>query len=159
MRDSLLCTYVLVVDLRLRDKLWEMKLTGKEADRDLYDIVLAICASQKAAHSVARLLTRMEVTSSLHKKKTLSWLLRGYIKGGHFDDAAETVIKMLDLGLFPEYLDRAAVLQGLRQRIQQSGNVENYLKLCKHLSDANLIGPCLVYMHIKTYKLWIIKMI
>ncbi|KAJ0959868.1 hypothetical protein J5N97_000396 [Dioscorea zingiberensis] len=71
-------------------------------------------------NAIARLLTRTEVSSSLCKKKSLSWLLRGYIKGGHFDDAAETVIKMLDLGLFPEYLDRAAVLHGLRKRIQQS---------------------------------------
>lgn len=140
-------------------QLWKMKLVGKQADRDLYDIVLAICASQKATSSIARLLTRMEVSSSLRKKKTLSWLLRGYIKGGYFDDAVETIIKMLELGLIPEYLDRAAVLQGLRKKIQQSGNVENYLKLCKYLSDANLIGPCLVYMHIKKYKLWIIEMI
>uniref|UniRef100_A0A5B7BE68 Pentatricopeptide repeat-containing protein n=1 Tax=Davidia involucrata TaxID=16924 RepID=A0A5B7BE68_DAVIN len=140
-------------------ELWEMKLVGKEADGELYDIVLAICASQKEAGAITRLLTRMEVTSSARKKKTLSWLLRGYIKGGHFDNAAETVIKMLDLGLCPEFLDRAAVLQGLRKRIQQPGNLETYLKLCKHLSDADLIGPCLIYLYIKKYKLWIIRML
>ncbi|KAL2511262.1 Pentatricopeptide repeat-containing protein [Abeliophyllum distichum] len=140
-------------------QLWEMKLVGKEAEGDIYDIVLAICASQKEVSSIARLLTRMEVTSSLRRKRTLSWLLRGYIKGGHFDNAAETVIKMLDLGLYPEFLDRAAVLQGLRRRIQQPGNVDTYLNLCKRLSDANLIGPCLVYLHIKKHKLWIVKML
>lgn len=145
--------------LESEQQLWEMKLTGKEADRDLYDIVLAICASRKETKCISRLLTRMEVSSSLRKKKTLSWLLRGYVKGGHFDDAAETIMKMLDLGLFPEYLDRAAVMQGLRNKIQQSEDVEKYLKLCKSLSDANLIGPCLVYMYMKKYKLWIIKMI
>lgn len=138
-------------------QLWEMKLAGKEADGDLYDIVLAICASQKEAGAIGRLLTRMEVTNSLRRKKTLSWLLRGYIKGGHFDNAAETVMKMLDSGLFPEFLDRAAVLQGLRRRIQQSGILDIYLELCKRLSDANLIGPCLVYLHLKKHKLWIIK--
>ncbi|XP_037497896.1 pentatricopeptide repeat-containing protein At2g30100, chloroplastic [Jatropha curcas] len=140
-------------------QLWEMKLVGKEADGDLYDIVLAICASQKETSAVARLLTRIEVTSSLQKKKTLSWLLRGYIKGGHYEEAAEALTKMLDLGLSPDYLDRVAVLQGVRKRIQQWGNVESYLKLCKRLSDANLIGPSLVYLYIKKYKLWIMKML
>ncbi|KAK2982717.1 hypothetical protein RJ640_025133 [Escallonia rubra] len=145
--------------LQAERQLWEMKLVGKEADQNLYDIVLAICASQKEVGAIARLLTRMEVTSLLSKKKTLSWLLRGYIKGGHFCDAAETVEKMLNMGLCPDFLDRAAVLQGLRKRIQQSGNVETYLNLCKHLSNASLIGPCLVYLYIKKYKLWVVKMV
>lgn len=140
-------------------QLWEMKLVGKEADQDLYDIVLAICASKKENNAISRLLSRMEVVSSLRKKKTLSWLLRGYIKGGHINDAAEALTTMLDLGLFPEYLDRVAVLQELRKKIQQPGNVEVYLKLCKRLSDTNLIGPCLVYLYIKKYNLWIVKML
>ncbi|GAV66576.1 hypothetical protein CFOL_v3_10086 [Cephalotus follicularis] len=140
-------------------QLWEMKLVGKEADGDLYDIVLAICASQKETTAIARLLTRTEITSTLRKKKTLSWLLRGYVKGGHFEDAAEVLIKMLDLGLRPEYLDRVAVLQGLRKGLQQSGNVESYLRLCKRLSDASLTGPFLLYLHIKNFNLWIIKML
>lgn len=140
-------------------QLWEMKLVGKEPDGDLYDVVLAICASQKEARATARLLTRMEVSSSLQKKKSLSWLLRGYIKGGHFNEAAETVMKMLELGIHPEYLDRVAVLQGLRKRIQQFGNVDTYLKLCKSLSDANLIGPCLVYLYIRKHKLWVVIML
>ncbi|GLT26837.1 hypothetical protein SLA2020_018790 [Shorea laevis] len=145
--------------LEAERQLWEMKLVGKQADGDLYDIVLAICASQKESNAIARLLTRMEVSSSLRKKKTLSWLLRGYIKGGHINDAAETLIKMLDLGLHPDYLDRVAVMQGLRKRIQQPGNVERYLNLCRSLYDASLIGPCLVYLYIKKYKLWVIKML
>ncbi|KAK7387259.1 hypothetical protein VNO78_27912 [Psophocarpus tetragonolobus] len=140
-------------------QLWEMKLVGKEADGDLYDIVLAICASQKEANATARLLTRLEVVSSPQKKKSLSWLLRGYIKGGHFNEAAETVMKMLELGFYPEYLDRAAVLQGLRKRIHQYGNLDTYIRLCKSLSDANLIGPCLVHLYIRKYKLWVVKMI
>ncbi|GKV08404.1 hypothetical protein SLEP1_g20036 [Rubroshorea leprosula] len=125
--------------LEAERQLWEMKLVGKQADGDLYDIVLAICASQKESNAIARLLTRMEILSSLCKKKTSSWLLRGYIKGGHINDAAQTLIKMLDLGLYPDYLDRAAVMQGLRKRIQQPGNVERYLNLCKHLYGASLI--------------------
>lgn len=140
-------------------QLWEMKLVGKEADGDLYDIVLAICASQKESNATARLLTRLEVASSPQKKKSLSWLLRGYIKGGHFSEAAETVMKMLELGIYPEYLDRAAVLQGLRKRIQQYGNLDTYIRLCKSLSDANLIGPCLVHLYIRKYKLWVVKML
>ncbi|KAI3742588.1 hypothetical protein L1987_60275 [Smallanthus sonchifolius] len=140
-------------------QLWKMKILGKEPDTNLYDIVLAICASQKEINSISRLLTRIEVTSLLNKKKTLTWLLRGYIKGSHFEDAAETVFKMLDLGVYPEFLDQAAVLQGLRKAINQSGNVETYFKLCKRLADAGLTGPCLVYMYIKKYKLWVIKML
>lgn len=139
-------------------QLWEMKLVGQEADADLYDIVLAICASQKETSAITRLLTRVEVSSFIRKRKTLSWLLRGYIKGGHYDEAAEALLRMLDLGLYPEYLDRVAVLQGLRKKIQQWGNVDSYLKFCKRLYDANLIGPPLVYLYIKKYKLWIMKM-
>ncbi|KAK7305444.1 hypothetical protein VNO77_43350 [Canavalia gladiata] len=140
-------------------QLWEMKLVGKEADGDLHDIVLAICASQKEATATTRLLTRLEVASSPQKKRSLSWLLRGYIKGGHFNEAAETVMQMLESGFYPEYLDRAAVLQGLRKRIQQHGNLDAYIRLCKSLSDANLIGPCLVYLYIRKYKLWVVKML
>lgn len=158
--ERLLAMYVCAGrGLEAERQLWEMKLAGKEADGDLYDVVLAICASQKEASAISRLLARIEVTTSPRRKKTLSWLLRGYIKGGHFDEAAEALITMLDLGLCPEYLDRAAVLQGLRKRIQQSGNVQTYINLCRRLWDANLIGPSLVYMYIKKYKLWIIKML
>ncbi|KAJ4971801.1 hypothetical protein NE237_004900 [Protea cynaroides] len=147
--EKLLAMYICAGrGLEAEKQLWEIKLMGKEADRVLYDIVLAICASQKEGSAVARLLTSLEVTSSLHWKKTLSWLLRGYIKGGHFEDASETIIKMLDLGFYPEQLDRVAVLQGLRKRIQLSRNVEPYLRLCQRLSDADLIGPCLVYLYI-----------
>ncbi|KAI3676398.1 hypothetical protein L1987_86005 [Smallanthus sonchifolius] len=46
---------------------------------------------------------------------------------------------MLDLGVYPEFLDRAAVLHGLRKAINQSGNVETYFKLCKQLADAELL--------------------
>ncbi|KAL3624003.1 hypothetical protein CASFOL_032819 [Castilleja foliolosa] len=140
-------------------QLWEMKLIGKEANLDLYDIVLAICASQKETSSVSRLLTRIDVSSSFQKKKTLSWLLRGYIKGGHFKNAAETVIKMLDCGLCPDFLDRVAVLQGLSRRVQRGGDVDTYITVCKRLSDANLIGPVLVYFHMRKQKVWIIKML
>lgn len=140
-------------------QLWQMKLVGKEASADLYDIVLAICASRNEMSSVKRLLTRMDVMSSLQRKKTLSWLLRGYIKGGYFKNAAETVMKMLDSGLYPEFVDRVAVLQGLSRRIQQPGNTDSYLTLCKRLSDAGLIGPSLVYLHMRKHKLWIIKML
>lgn len=158
--ERLLTMYICAgCGLEAERQLWEMKLLGKEADGDLYDIVLAICASQRERNAISRLLTRMEVMNSLRKKKTLSWLLRGYVKGGHFNDAAEALTKMLDLGLFPEYLDRAAVLQGLRKRIQERGDVEAYLQLCKRLSDTGLIGPCLVYLYIKKHKLWVLKMV
>ncbi|KAL8027063.1 hypothetical protein ABFS82_14G068400 [Erythranthe guttata] len=140
-------------------QLWEMKLVGKEADADLYDIVLAICASQGETGSIGRLMARVDCVGALRRKKTLSWLLRGYVKGGHFKKAAETVVKMLDLGFFPELLDRVAVMQGLSRRIQLQGNVDTYLTLCKRLSDAGLIGPALVYVHMRKHKLWVIKML
>ncbi|XP_077213836.1 pentatricopeptide (PPR) repeat-containing protein isoform X2 [Tasmannia lanceolata] len=145
--------------LEAEHHLWQMKLAGKEPGNELYDIVLAICASQKEVGAVRRLLARMEAMNAMPRKKTLLWLLRGYIKGRHFEDASETLIKMIDVGLHPEYLDRAAVLQGLRKNIQQSGNLESYLKLCKRLSDADLIGPCLIYLYINDLKLWIVKML
>jgi pentatricopeptide repeat protein len=43
----------------------------------------------------------------------MSWLLRGYVKGGFCLDASETLMQMLDMGIFPDYLDRAAVLTAL----------------------------------------------
>lgn len=140
-------------------QLWNMKVAGREADGDIYDVVLAICASRNEKKSVGRLLTRMEVMSSFRRKKTLSWLLRGYIKGGHFKNAAETVVKMLHLGFYPEFLDRVAVLQGLSRKIHVPGNEDTYITLCKRLSEANLTGPCLLYMHIRKHKLWVMKML
>lgn len=158
--EKLLAMYICAGrGLEAERQLWEMKIIGKEVQRYIYDIVLAICASQGEAGAVSRLLTRLEATSASGKKKTLTWLLRGYIKGGNFEDAAETVTKMLDMGLSPEKLDRVAVLQGLRRKIQQPGHVGTYLRFCRRLSDAELIGPCLVYMYIKKYRLWIAKMV
>ncbi|KAE8712741.1 Pentatricopeptide repeat-containing protein [Hibiscus syriacus] len=145
--------------LEAERQLWEMKLAGKEASGDLYDIVLAICASQRETSSISRLLSRIEVSSCQRRRKTFSWLLRGYVKGGHIVNAAETVIKMLDLRLSPEHLDGVAVLQELRKRIQRPGNLEAYINLCKRLYDASLIGPCLLYLYIKKYKLWVVKMV
>jgi len=48
-------------------------------------------------------------------------------------------MKMLELGFYPEYLDRVAIMQGLRKRIQQYENLDICIKLCKSLSEANLI--------------------
>ncbi|GMI96944.1 hypothetical protein like AT2G30100 [Hibiscus trionum] len=145
--------------LEAETQLWEMKVVGKEVGGELYDIVLAICASQKESSSISRLLTRMEVWSSENRRKSLSWLLRGYVKGGHVVSAAETMVKMLEMGLCPEYLDGVAVLQELRKRIQHPPNLETYINLCRRLYDASLIGPCLVYLYIKKYKLWVINMV
>jgi len=145
--------------LKAEHELWQMKISGKEPDKELCDVVLAICASQKEAGAVSRLLAGMEAMSAGRRKKTLSWLLRGYVKGGYYIDATETLMKMLDLGLCPDYIDRVAVLQGLGKSIQESGSIELYMKLCKRLSDMELIGPCLVYLYINRYKLWIVDMI
>ncbi|MQL69227.1 hypothetical protein Taro_001483 [Colocasia esculenta] len=143
--------------LKAEEQLWEMKFSGKQPDRELYDIILAICASQNEEGAVSRLLAGMEIRGAGPRKKTLLWLLRGYLKGGHYVKAAETLTKMLDVGFCPAYLDRAAVLQGLRKTLQESGSLDTYMKLCKRLSNMDLIGPCLVYMHINKYNLWVMK--
>lgn len=146
--------------LEAEQQIWQMKLLGKEPARELYDAVLATCASQNEVSAVHRLLAGIDTRNDAeHRKKSLSWLLRGYLKGGYYLDASETLVKMLDLGLHPEYIDRAAVLDGLRKLIQVSGNIEPYIKLCKCLYDGDLIGPCLVYMYIKRYKLWVVNML
>ncbi|KAF8053446.1 hypothetical protein N665_1414s0003 [Sinapis alba] len=139
-------------------QLWEMKFAGREPETDLHDIVMAICASQKEMNAVSRLLTRVEFMGSERKKKTLSWLLRGYVKGGHFEEASETLVSMIDSGLCPEYIDRVAVIQGMTRKIQRPRDVEAYMGLCKKLFDAGLVGPCLVYMYMEKYKMWIVKM-
>ena len=120
-RKKLLAMYICVVNgLEAERQLWEMKLLGKDVERYLSDIVLAICASQGQKLVVSRLLVTMESSSSSSKKKTLSWLLRGYIKAGNFEDAAETITKILDSGLHPDHLDRIAVVQGLRRTITKT---------------------------------------
>ena len=139
-------------------QLWEMKFAGREPEADLHDIVMAICASQKEADAVSRLLTRAEFMGAERRKKTLSWLLRGYVKGGHFEEASETLVTMIDSGLCPEYIDRVAVMQGMTRKIQRPRDVEAYMGLCKKLFDAGLVGPCLVYMYMDKYKMWIVKM-
>ncbi|KAL6865066.1 hypothetical protein ACP4OV_016217 [Aristida adscensionis] len=145
--------------LEAERQLWEMKLLGREPDAQLYDVVLAICASQGEAAAVRRLLAGVESTSAGRRKKSMSWLLRGYVKGGFYLDASETLVKMLDLGLFPDYLDRAAVLTALRRNIQESGSLESYMELCKRLSEKDLIGPCIVYLYVHKFKLWMMHMI
>ncbi|KAG0517641.1 hypothetical protein BDA96_09G107000 [Sorghum bicolor] len=145
--------------LEAEHQLWEMKLLGREPDTQLYDVVLAICASQGEAAAVRRLLAGVESTSAGRRKKSMSWLLRGYVKGGFILDASETLIQMLDMGLFPDYLDRAAVLTALRRNIQESGSLESYLKLCKRLSETDLIGPCIVYLYVRKFKLWMAHML
>ncbi|CAN6467399.1 unnamed protein product [Victoria cruziana] len=147
--------------LEAEHHLWKMKLAGKEPERELYGIVLAVCASERNVGSVQRLLTGMESRgmSPRNRKRTLSWLLRGYVKGGHFEDASRTLVSMLDHGLHPEHLDIAVVLQGLRKCLQNRDNIELYLDICKRLSDEELIVPCLIYLYINAYKLWIVRMI
>lgn len=145
--------------LEAEHQLWQMKVSGKEPDKELCDIVLAICASQKESGAVRRLLAGTEAMSAGRRKKTLSWLVRGYVKGGYYVDASETLLKMLDLGLCPDYVDRVAVVRGLGKSIQDSGSIELYMKLCKRLSDMELIGPCLLYLYMNRYKLWIVNML
>uniref|UniRef100_A0A0D9ZXW5 Pentacotripeptide-repeat region of PRORP domain-containing protein n=1 Tax=Oryza glumipatula TaxID=40148 RepID=A0A0D9ZXW5_9ORYZ len=145
--------------LEAEHQLWEMKLLGREPDTQLYDVVLAICASQGEVAAVRRLLTGVESTSAGRRKKSLSWLLRGYVKGGFYLEASETLMKMLDMGLYPEYLDRAAVLTALRRNIQESGSLESYMKLCKRLSETDLIGPCVIYLYVRKFKLWMMHML
>ncbi|WVZ98087.1 hypothetical protein U9M48_043566 [Paspalum notatum var. saurae] len=145
--------------LEAEHQLWEMKLLGREPDTQLYDVVLAICASQGEAAAVRRLLAGVESTSAGRRKKSMSWLLRGYVKGGFIVDASETLMQMLDMGLFPDYLDRAAVLSALRRNIQEAGSLESYMKLCKRLSETDLIGPCIVYLYVRKFKLWMMHML
>ncbi|KAF8652468.1 hypothetical protein HU200_062801 [Digitaria exilis] len=145
--------------LQAEHELWEMKLLGREPDTQLYDVVLAICASQGEAAAVRRLLAGVESTSAGRRKKSMSWLLRGYVKGGFILDASETLMQMLDMGLFPDYLDRAAVLTALQRNIQESGSLESYMKLCKRLSETDLIGPCIVYLYVRKLKLWMMHML
>lgn len=159
-RERLLSLYTCAgCGLEAEHQLWEMKLLGREPDTQLYDVVLAICASQGEAAAVRRLLAGVESTSAGRRKKSMSWLLRGYVKGGFILDASETLIQMLDMGLLPDYLDRAAVLTALRRNIQESGNLESYLKLCKRLSETDLIGPCIVYLYVRKFKLWMAHML
>ncbi|XP_006847406.2 pentatricopeptide repeat-containing protein At2g30100, chloroplastic [Amborella trichopoda] len=139
--------------------LWQMKLAGKEPDREMYAIVMAICASENNKAAVLRLMAGLESLGFSPRKKTSTWLLRGYLKGGHFVDASNTLMNMLNKGFRPENVDIAVVLQRLRKSIHDPGNVELYLKLCKRLSEADLIVPCLVYLYVPELKLWIMKIL
>ncbi|KAI0519857.1 hypothetical protein KFK09_007318 [Dendrobium nobile] len=70
--------------LEAERQIWQMKLLGKEPDKELYDAVLATCASQNEGSAVRRLLAGIEDRNAEHRKKSLSWLLRGYLKGQPF---------------------------------------------------------------------------
>ncbi|KAE8812746.1 pentatricopeptide repeat-containing protein [Hordeum vulgare] len=135
------------------------KAAVREPDTQLYDVVLAICASQGETAAVRRLLAGVESTSAGRRKKSMSWLLRGYLKGGFYLDASATLMWMLDMGLCPDYLDRAAVLAALQRKIQEPGNLESYMKLCKRLSETDLIAPCVVYLYVRKFKLWMMRML
>ncbi|XP_078179085.1 pentatricopeptide (PPR) repeat-containing protein [Carex rostrata] len=145
--------------LEAERQLWQMKLLGKEPDRQFFDIVLAICASQNETGAVHRLLAGVDSNNPISRKKSLSLLLRGYMKGGFYLDASDILVQMLDSGLLPEYYYRAAVLQGLRKIMQETGDIEPYVRVCKKLSDMDLVGPCVVYLYMPKYKLWVINML
>ena len=146
--------------LQAEEQLWAMKLAGKRPDSEICNIVLALCASQNEDAAVRRLLASMEVAAAGPRKKTLQWLLRGYIKGGFYTKAAETLLEMVNAGIHPGYIDCAGVLQGMRMTLQDSASIERYLKLCKRLSDVDLIGPCIVYLRTSGKNtLWVMKMV
>ncbi|KAG0452440.1 hypothetical protein HPP92_025104 [Vanilla planifolia] len=56
--------------LEAEQQLWQLKLLGKEPDRELYDAVLATCASQNEVRAVQRLLVGIEFRSVEHRKKS-----------------------------------------------------------------------------------------
>ena len=112
---------------------------------------------EKNLLAVARLMAGMEAVGKPPSKKTFSWLVHGYVKGKHFEEASKTLIKILDKGLSPKKLEITMVLKGLQKSLQKTGHPELYLRLCKHLSDAGLIDPCLIYLYID--KLCIIRML
>ncbi|EPS70238.1 hypothetical protein M569_04522 [Genlisea aurea] len=159
-RKRLLAMHVVAGRGTEAERLLSEKNTGSDdGDDDLCNVVLAICASQKESVSVSRLLTRMEGSSPDSRRKTLTWLLRGYVKGGHFRNAGETLVRMVEAGVLPEFTDRVAVLQGLGRRIRRSGYVDTYLDVCRCLADVDLISPSLVYVHLRKHKLWIISLV
>ncbi|XP_078435634.1 pentatricopeptide (PPR) repeat-containing protein [Wolffia australiana] len=142
------------------EQLWQMRLAGRQPDAELCNIILALCAAQNEESAVRRLLAGAEAAAAGPRKRTLLWLLRGYLKGGYYIKAAETLLDMVNAGMSPGYVDCAGVLQGLRMAMQDSASVDRYLKLCKRLSDVGLIGPCIVYLRVGgKYKLWIMKMV
>lgn len=156
--EELLAMYAVAVrGIEAEHHLWQMKLAGREPSTETYDMVLAVCAVEKNLLAVGRLMAGMEAVGKPPSKKTFSWLVHGYMKGKHFEEAAKTLIKMLDKGLYPEKLEITMVLKGLQKSLQKTGHPELYLSLCKRLSDAGLIEPCLIYLYID--KLCIIRML
>lgn len=135
----------------------QMKLAGTEPASEMYDTVLAICAVEKNLPAVARLMAAMEAAGKTPSKKTFSWLVRGYVKGGHLEEAAKALMNMIEKGLHPDKLEMTVVLKGLQKNLSNSGYADLYLKICKSLSDAGLIEPCLIYLYIG--ELCIIRML
>lgn len=156
--EKLVAMYTVAVrGFEAEHHLWLMKLAGREPSIETYDRVLVVCAVEKKLLAVGRLMAAMEAVGKPPSRKTFSWLVHGYVKGGHFEEAAKTLIKMLDKGLYPEKMEITMVLKGLQKNLQKTGHPELYLNICKRLSDAGLIEPCLIYLYLD--KLCIIRML
>lgn len=148
---------VAVRSAKAEHHLWQMKLAGREPTTEMYDAVLAVCAVEKNLQAVGRLMAGMEVDGKIPSKKTFSWLVRGYVKGGHFEEAAKILMGMLKKGIHPDNLETVVVVKGMQKNHLKNGYTELYLNLCKSLYTAGLSGPCLIYLYIG--ELCIIRML
>lgn len=88
-------------------------------------------------------------------KKTFTVLIGGFLKGGHFQQAAETLDQMMTRGFRPDPHVMLAVLRTL----QKENLVIQYLHLCKTLAQAGMIEPCLLYFYVDALNLCIIRLL
>ncbi|GLJ37496.1 hypothetical protein SUGI_0761730 [Cryptomeria japonica] len=139
--ERLAAMYMVAVrSAKAEHHLWQMKLAGREPTIEMYDAVLAVCAVEKNLQAVGRIMAGMEVAGKIPGKKTFSWLVRGYVKGGHFEEAAKALMDMIKKGLHPANLETMVVLKGLQKNHLQNGYTEPYLNLCKSLYTADCKG-------------------
>lgn len=98
---------------------------------------------------------RMEDLGPMPVKKTYTVLIGGFLKGGNYQEASETLQQMLKRGLRPDPHVMLAVLRSL----QKADLVTQYLHLCKTLAQVGLIEPCLLFFYIDALNLCIIRVL
>eukprot|EP00246_Nothoceros_aenigmaticus_P006456 TRINITY_DN19343_c0_g1_i1.p1 TRINITY_DN19343_c0_g1~~TRINITY_DN19343_c0_g1_i1.p1 ORF type:complete len:500 (-),score=91.58 TRINITY_DN19343_c0_g1_i1:325-1824(-) len=141
--------------LEAERSMWQMKLAGRDPPIEVYNTIIGICGYSSQKEAGLRIINRMPISNLTASKKTYTCLIGGFVKGGHYANAADALQLMLDAGLTPDERVIQAVLRGL----QKSQVISKYLELCKRLVNEGLIENCLLYLYLDAYNLCIIRML
>lgn len=129
--------------------LLRMKLAGRTMTATLYNAVVGVCAFNNRRDSARRIMNDMKSDGVLPDQKTYSLLFRGFVNGGHVEEAMSSFMEMLDEGFRPDKDDVLAVMR----QIPKTSNLGLVFKLGQMLVKAPLVDPFFVYLYIDRLKL------